>query len=110
MSRANGHSDIRKAAGARRYAPGMIRRYQPVVRSPAALLRRPAAPLRWLGSAVTGLQMARRALQVAARATAHLLLDDSATSSRTQRVITDASIRHNMPIHTLSGYGSSDLN
>ncbi|MCY3783620.1 MAG: hypothetical protein OXG79_07520 [Chloroflexi bacterium] len=39
-----------------------------------------------------------------------LLLDESSTSSRTQRVITDASIRHNMPIHTLSGYGASDLN
>lgn len=110
MSRANGHSDFRKAGGARRYAPGVIRRYQPVVRSQAVLPQRPAAPLRWLGLAARGLQMARRGLQLAARAAAHLLLDDSATSSRTQRVITDASIRHNMPIHTLSGYGSSDLN
>lgn len=110
VSRANGHSDFRKAEGARRYAPGVIRRYQPVVRSRAVLPRRPAAPLRWLGLAVTGLQMARRGLQGVARATAHLLLDDSATSSRSQRAITDASIRHNMPIHTLSGYGASDLN
>lgn len=110
VSRANGHSDFRKAAGARRYAPGVIRRYQPVVRSPEALPRRPAAPLRWARLAVTGFRVVpRRALGVL-RGILRLLLDESSTSSRTQRVITDASIRHNMPIHTLSGYGASDLN
>jgi len=110
VSRANGHSDFRKAAGARRYASGVVRRYQPVVRSPAALPRRPAAPLRWARLAVTGLQVAPRRAFGVLRGILRLLLDESATSSRTQRVITDASIRHNMPIHTLSGYGASDLN
>ena len=107
VSTANGHADFRKAAGARRYAPTtVVRRYQPAVTARASLPRRPAAPLRWAWLAVTGLQLIPRAL----RAVVHLLLDESATSSRTQRVITDASIRHNMPIHTLHGYGSSDLN
>ena len=110
VSTVNGHSDFRKAAGARRYAPSVIRRYRPVVRPQAALPRRPAAPLRWAGLAVTGLQMIRRGLLGALRGALRLLLDESATSSRSQRVITDASIRHNMPIHALAGYGSSDLN
>ena len=110
VSTANGHSDFRKAAGARRYAPGVTRRYRPVVRPQPALPRRPAAPLRWAGLVVTGLQTTRRSVVGALRGILHLLLDESSTSSRSQRVITDASIRHNMPIHALSGYGSSDLN
>ena len=111
VSTANGHADFRKAAGARRYAPTTrVRRYQPVVASRPALPRRPVAPLRWAGLAVTGLRATRRGVLGALRGILHLLLDESSTSSRSQRVITDASIRHNMPIHALSGYGSSDLN
>ncbi len=111
VSTANGHADFRKAAGARRYAPtARVRRYQPVVAARPALPRRPVRPLRWAGLAVTGLQATRRGVLGALRGVLHLLLDESTTSSRSQRVITDASIRHNMPIHTLSGYGSSDLN
>lgn len=59
---------------------------------------------------VTGVQTTRRGVLGAVRGILHLLLDESSTSSRSQRVVTDASIRHNMPIHSLSGYGSSDLN
>jgi hypothetical protein len=110
VSTANGHSDYRKAAGARRYTPGVVCRYQPVVRPRRALPRRPAAPLRWAGLVVTGVQSTRRGVLGAVRGILHLLLDESSTSSRSQRAMTDASIRHNMPIHSLSGYGSSDLN
>ena len=110
VSNANGHADFRKAAGARRYAPGVIRRYQPVIRSRTALPRRPAAPLRWAGLAVTGLQMTRRGVLGVLRGTLRLLLDESSTSSRSQRALTDAAIKHDMPIHMLHGYGSSDLN
>ena len=107
VSTANGHADVRKAVGARRYAPpAVVGRYHPAVVAPAAAPRRTVAPLRWANWAAAGLQMTRRVL----RATLHLLLDESTTASSSQRVITDASIRHNMPIHMMRGYGSSDLN
>ncbi len=110
VSNANGHADFRKAAGARRYAPTAgIRRYQPVVAVQAASPRRPAAPLRWAILAFRGLQMTRRGLARAMRVILHLLLDESATSSRSQRALTDTAIRHDMPIDLLPGYGSSDL-
>ena len=107
MSATNGRADFSKAIGARRYAPGAaVRRYEPVMRAQAPLPRRPAAPLRWASRAATGLQVIRSAL----RSILRLLLDESATSSSSQRAVTDASIRHNMPIHMMRGYGSSDLN
>ena len=110
VSTVGGQAEFRKAPGVRRYAAaGVIRRYQPVAVAPASAtpanpvlkaVRMTAAGIRWIG----------RGTVMASRITLRLLLDESATSSRSQRAMTEASMKHDMPMHLLPGFGPRDLN
>ncbi len=110
VSTVGGQAEFRKTPGVRRYkAAGVIRRYQPAATAPASAtpanpvlkaVRMTAAGIRWIG----------RGTVVAGRITLRLLLDESATSSRSQRAMTEASMKHDMPMHLLPGFGPRDLN
>ena len=111
LSTVGGQAEFRKTPGVRRYkAAGATRRYQPAATAPASSAM-PANPvLKAARLAAAGIRWIGRGTVMAIRITLRLLLDESATSSRSQRAMTEASMKHDMPMHLLPGFGPRDLN